>query len=52
MTTGILTSANLVTGYSMGFGKICRLYNISYQVGHIEPGLPSDSEVINDHGSL
>jgi len=34
----------------MGIGKICRLYNISYQVGLTEAGLPSDSEVINDHG--
>jgi len=34
----------------MGIGKIRRLYNISYQVGLTEPELPSDSEVINDHG--
>jgi len=34
----------------MGIGKICRLYNISYQVGLTEPGLTSDSEIINDHG--
>jgi len=33
----------------MGIEKICRLYNISYQVGLTEPGLPSDLEVINDH---
>jgi len=32
----------------MGIGKRCRLYNISYQVGLTEAGLPSDSE--NDHG--
>jgi len=32
----------------MGIGKMCRLYNISYQVGLTELGLPSDSEVIND----
>jgi len=50
VTTGILTSANVVTGLSMGIGKICRLYNISYQVGLTEQRLPSDSEVINDHG--
>jgi len=30
----------------------CSLYNISYQVGLTELGLPSDSEVINDHVSL
>jgi len=30
----------------MGNGKICRLYNISYQVGLTDPRLPSDSEVI------
>jgi len=36
----------------MGIGKICRLYNISYQVGLTEARLLSDSEVINDHGSL
>jgi len=30
----------------MGIGKICRLYNISYQVGLTEPGLPSDSEML------
>jgi len=34
----------------MGIGKICKLYNISYQVGLAEPVLPLDSEVINDHG--
>jgi len=43
-----LTSANLVTVLE----KICRLYNKSYQVGLTEAGLSSDSEVINDHGSL
>jgi len=32
--------------------KYNRLYNISYQVGLTDPGLPSDSEIINDHGSL
>jgi len=31
----------------MGIGKIYRLYNISYQVGFTDPGLPSDSEVID-----
>jgi len=31
----------------MGIRKICRLYNIFYQVGLTEPELPSDSEVIN-----
>jgi len=39
----------------MGIGKtenIYRLYNISYQVGLTESALPTDSEVINDHGSL
>jgi len=36
----------------MGIGKICKLHDISYQVGHTEPALPSDSKVINDHGSL
>jgi len=36
----------------MGIGKISRLYNISYRVGLTKPGLPSDSEVINNHGSL
>jgi len=36
----------------MGIGKICRLYNLFYQVGLTEAGLPSDSKVINDHVSL
>jgi len=31
----------------MGIGKICRLYNISHQVGLTDSRLPSDSEVIS-----
>jgi len=39
-------------GIGKNVAKTIQYAGISYQVGLTEPGLPSDSEVINYHGSL